>query len=200
VGYAKSIAAEWIEVGTPTLTFCGIDVIAKVAESAGAATIVADFKAMDGVGQYFKRAGELGADIATVMAVTTDASIEKAIDVGHECGMEIQVDLLNVTTDDIPSTVERIAGMGADYFLIHLSIDELLKNPEANPLDGLREAVAASDVPVGPVVFNGDQGCEAIAIGASYVVVGYPYMGMANPTKELLSFAEVVRAQTVKPV
>ncbi len=191
--YAVEIGAEWIEVGTPLLTFAGIGAIADVSSAADGRTVVADFKALDGVAQYFKRAGELGAGVATVMAVANEASILKAIETGRENGVKIQVDLLGVPTHKLAARAKDLAAAGADYFLLHLAIDELLRNSEADPLEGLDEVVAATNVPVGPVVFSNEQGVEAVRRGASYVVIGYPFMGMEDPQRLLAGFADAVR-------
>lgn len=197
VEHARAIEAEWVEVGTPLLNFVGIDAIASVAQAAPGHSIVADFKALDGVEQYFIRAGQLGASVATVMAVANEASIEKAISVGHQHGVKIQVDLLNVPKEDLPRRVQELSQMGADYFLLHLAIDEHLRNPHADPLDGLDEVVAATDRPVGPVVFTNEQGVDAIHRGASYVVIGYPLILEENAREQLQSFANAVRTVAV---
>lgn len=193
VGHALSIDAEWIEVGTPLLTFAGIDSIRAVAEAVDGRTVLADFKALDGVSQYFTRAGELGASVATVMAVANEASILKAIESGHAANVKIQVDLLNVPAVELPGRVRELADMGADYFLLHLAIDELMRNPLADPLEGLDEVVASTDVPVGPVVFTAEQGMEAVRRGASYVVIGYPHITMDDARERLKNFADAVR-------
>lgn len=193
IDHALAIDAEWIEVGTPLLTFAGIESIRDVKRAAGERAVVADFKAMDGVAQYFESAARLGASVATVMAVATPASLRRAIATAHDCGISVQVDLLNVPVDQMRDTVSRIADLGADYFLLHLAIDELLMNPTSDPLEGLDEAVAASSVPVGPVVFDSSQGVDAVARGAAYVVIGYPILTGRDPRSSLTSFAGAVR-------
>lgn len=197
VSHALGINAEWIEVGTPLLTFAGIEAIADVVGMVGNRTVVADFKALDGVEQYFKRAGDLGAGVATVMAVANEASILKAIESGHRNGVKIQVDLLNVPICEIGEVAGKITEMGADYFLLHLAIDELLRNPDSDPLDGLDEVVKATSIPVGPVVFTKEQGVEAIKRGASYVVIGYPLITAVDAQAQLKQFAEEIRASAV---
>lgn len=193
IDHAVAIGAEWIEVGTPLLTFAGIDAIGVVANRVGQRTVVADFKALDGVGQYFERAGALGAGVATVMAVATEASIRRAVEVGRASGVQTQVDLLNVPIDAMERTVKEIAGIGADFFLIHLAIDELMRDQKADPLEGLQTAVDASPVPVGAVVFSDTQGVRAVGLGASYVVVGYPLITAPDASIRLSRFAEAVR-------
>lgn len=194
IEHALAVDAEWVEVGTPLITFAGIGAIADVAGIATGRSIVADFKAMDGVAQYFRAAASLGASVATVMASATEASVRAAIAAAHGAGIAVQVDLLGIPASSMASTVRHIAGLGADYFLIHLSIDQLLADSASDPLAGLDEAVAASDVPVGPVVFSAAQGVDAVRRGASYVVVGYPILTAPDARRQLEQFAQAVRS------
>lgn len=194
VEHAAAMDAEWVEVGTPLLTFAGIGAIGAIKNAVGNRSVVADFKALDGVSQYFTRAGELGASLATVMAVANNASIEMAIRSGHMAGVKVQVDMLGVPKQQLAAEAERLAEMGADYFLLHLAIDELMRNPAADPLEGLDEIVAATDVPIGPVVFSKEQGIDAVRRGASYVVIGHPLITGSNARKHLIEFAAAVRA------
>ncbi|MDF1569000.1 MAG: hypothetical protein P1P77_13360 [Spirochaetaceae bacterium] len=194
VEHAVAIDAEWIEVGTPLLTFAGIESIAAVAQNAEDRTIVADFKALDGVSQYFTKAGELGAGVATVMAVANEASIMKAIEAGHAAGVKVQVDMLGIPTDRLSVKVKELTAMGADYILLHLAIDELLRNPKADALVGLEELTTGTTLPVGPVVFSAEQGVEALKRGASYLVIGYPLILMDDARDQLKNFAETVRS------
>ena len=194
VDHAMAIDAEWIEVGTPLLTFAGIGSIGEIAKHAPGKTIVADFKALDGVAQYFTRAGELGAGIATVMSVANEASILKAIEAGKSAGVKTQVDMLNTPGVELAPRVRRIESMGADYILHHLAVDEFLRNPAADPLEGLDKLTGAAAIPVGSVVFNAVQGVEAVRRGASYLVIGYPLITMDDAADQLKSFAERVRS------
>ena len=194
VDHATAIDAEWIEVGTPLLTFAGIDSIGAVGKHAPGKILLADFKALDGVAQYFTRAGELGAEIATVMSVANEASILKAVEVGHSAGVRTQVDMLNTPKNDLAARAKELQDMGADYLLLHLAIDEFMRNPRADPLEGLDELVGATNLPVGPVVFNVEQGVEAVRRGASYLVIGYPLMLMDDAEDQLKSFADSVRS------
>jgi 3-keto-L-gulonate-6-phosphate decarboxylase len=194
IEHAVAMDAEWVEVGTPLLTFAGIEAVGTVKSAVGDRDVLVDFKALDGVAQYFTRAGELGASVATVMAVANEASIEKAIQSGHAAGVKVQVDMLGIATDQLAVQAKRLAAMGADYFLLHLAIDELMRNPTADPLEGLDELVAATDVPVGPVVFSNDQGSDAVRRGASYVVIGHPLITEPDARERLVAFGDAVRA------
>ncbi|MCF7915097.1 MAG: hypothetical protein K9L66_08025 [Spirochaetaceae bacterium] len=191
---ALSIEAEWIEVGTPLLTFAGIESIREVAAVSKNSTVLADFKALDGVAQYFTRAGELGAGVATVMAVANPASIHKAIEAGHQAGVKVQVDMLGTSTAELAQKAKELEALGADYLLLHLAIDELNRNSAADPLEGLEELVNAVSLPIGPVVFSAEQGIEAIRRGASYVVIGHPLITMPDAAEQMHNFAAQIRA------
>lgn len=194
VEIARGTGAEWIEAGTPLLTFAGIESIAAIAGAVPERTVVADFKALDGVSQYFRRAGELGAGVATVMALANDASIRAAVEAAHANGVKVQADLLNVPHTRMADSVTRLERLGVDFLLLHLGIDQLLADPSSDALTGLDEALRASSLPIGPVVFDAAQGAEAVRRGASYVVIGYPLMTGPHPSEELTRFEEAIRS------
>lgn len=192
--HAVAIDAEWVEVGTPLLTFEGINSIKFMSDLVPDRVVLADFKALDGVSQYFTKTGELGGKVATVMAVANEASILQAIKSGHEAGVEIQVDMLGTPVEKLSERVKEIEALGADYILLHLSIDELMRNPAADSLEGLEQLVSASSLPVGVVVFSKEEGVAAIQGGASYLVIGYPLIVDENARSLMTEFAETVRS------
>ncbi len=194
IDIAMTTGAEWIEVGTPLLAFVGIESIAEVAGATDGRTVVADFKALDGVAQYFRRAGELGAGVATVMAAANDASIRAAVQAAHESEVKVQADLLNVPMTMMAAAATRLERLGVDFLLLHLGIDQLLSDPKSDPLAGLDEVIKATSLPVGPVVFSAEQGAEAVRRGASYVVVGYPLITADDAVAQLSRFENAVRS------
>src|SRR5512137_3218975 len=81
---AVAAGADWIEAGTPLITFQSVRAIGELARACPGKPILADFKAQDGVAKYFKEAGRQCARIATVLGVVADGSIKAAIQGGKE--------------------------------------------------------------------------------------------------------------------
>ena len=188
---AVKAGADWIEAGTPLITFEGVKAIGALAKEFPQVSIVADYKSMDGVAKYFKEAGRQGASIATVCAVTSDASVKEAVEAGKERGVKVTADLLAIF--DPAKRAKEVAGMGVDYVMIHLGIDELREDPSRDPLAGLSEVIGAVDIPVGVGTFNAEQAIEALKRGAKFIVQGNPLLSSDDPQKSLSEFIEKVK-------
>src|SRR5437899_851001 len=90
---AVKAGADWLEAGTPLITFEGVRAIGELARAFPGVPILADYKAMDGVRKYVIETENQGGHIATVCAVASDATIKVAVDAGKESGIAIVSDL-----------------------------------------------------------------------------------------------------------
>lgn len=87
--------ADWIEVGTSLIKRYGTDAVRRMAESAGR-PVLADLKTADDAAYEFALAFDAGAASATVLALAADSTIDTAVRVAEERGLEAVVDLMNV--------------------------------------------------------------------------------------------------------
>ena len=85
-----------IELGTPLLMECGLDIITKIKSDYPEKIILSDLKIMDAGRYETEEALKAGADIVTIMAVTEKRTIEEGIKVAKEYGRKIMTDLLSV--------------------------------------------------------------------------------------------------------
>lgn len=124
---AKAIIADVeeyvdiIEMGTPLLMECGLDIITRMKEAYPDKLILSDLKIMDAGRYETEEALKAGADIVTIMAVTEDKTIEAGVKVAKEYGRQIMVDLLSVR--DIGNRIIEMDKMGVDYICMHTSKD-----------------------------------------------------------------------------
>lgn len=190
---AVKAGADWIEAGTPLITYAGITAIQSIKEVAEDRPVLADFKAQDGVAQYFIESGHLGAQIATVTALTNNTSIKEAVRGGREAGVQVMADLFSLPRQRIVSRARELEELGVDFLLIHLGIDELRADPCRNPLEGLPQVARSVSIPVGAVVFTMEQGLEAVKSGASYLVVGTPIIESRDALPLLGRFIQAVK-------
>lgn len=192
---AMNAGADWIEVGTPLITYQGIRAINEIAQICVGKIIVADFKAQDGVAKYFREAGRQGAKIATVLGIVSDASIKAAIIGGREVGVKVTADMYSIKKGDLAVRAKELEILGVDYLMLHLGIDEINEVPTKHPLDGLLELLDAVNIPVGVGTFNQEQAVEAIRMGASFVVQGEPILSAENAEKKLSQFISAVKTE-----
>ena len=171
---AVEAGADWIEAGTPLITFESVRAIGALVEVCQGKPVLADYKAQDGVGKYFLEAGRQGAKVATVLGAVPDGSIKAAVEVREESGVEVVVDLLGVR--NLAQRAAEVEALGVDYVMLHLGFDEARADPSKHALDGLEEVLGAVTIPVGVGTFAPEEALEAVRMGASFVVQGEPLL------------------------
>ena len=191
---AEEAGADWVETGTPLITYHGLKAIGAIVGACHHSPVLADLKATDGVAKYFRESGKQGARIATVLGFAPDASIREAIRGGKETGVEVMVDLYAVARERLASRAAEVEKMGVDYLLLHAGGDETAANPGRDPLLGLSEIVKAVSIPVGAVTFNVDQAVRAVRSGASFVVQGEPLVSAPDGLAQLTAFIKAVKS------
>src|SRR5438046_1008213 len=85
--------ADWLEAGTPLITFCGTAAIGALAREFPGVPILADYKCMDGARKYALETAKQGGRIATVCGVASDATIRAMVQGGKDAGVAIISDL-----------------------------------------------------------------------------------------------------------
>src|ERR1700761_4148117 len=76
---AVKAGADWLEAGTPLITFAGVSAIGALARAFPGVPVLADYKMMDGVRKYVVETANQGGRLATICAVASDASLREAI-------------------------------------------------------------------------------------------------------------------------
>jgi 3-keto-L-gulonate-6-phosphate decarboxylase len=191
---AEEAGADWVETGTPLVTYHGLKAIGAIVGSCKKSPVLADLKAVDGVAKYFREAGRQGARIATVLGFVPDASVREAIRGGKEAGVEVMADLYALGAERMARRAAELQVLGVNYLLLHAGGDEMAANPGRDPLLGLAEIVRAVSIPVGAVTFNADQAVRAVRSGASFVVQGEPLVSAPDGFDQLSRFIRSVKA------
>ena len=192
---AMAAGADWIEAGTPLITFQSVRAIGALARACPGRPILADFKAQDGVAKYFKEAGRQGASIATILGVVANGSIKTAVRQGKESGVQVVADLYSVPRESLARRARELEALGVDYVMIHLGFDEARDEPARRATGGLEEVVAAVGIPVGVAAFDLADALEAVRKGASFVVQGEPLLSRPDAEKELRAYIAAVKAE-----
>ena len=164
---------DWVEAGTPLIKSEGLDAVRELKR------LFPGQGYRGGHEDHGCRAhrsggwrGRPGRVVELRVGTATDATISKTpIGAREFCGAEHAVDLIAVA--DPVERARQVAKLGAGLLLRHVAIDEQMQGRD--PFAILLRAVAqAVQVPVGVAggVDSRDRRGQAVAHGASYVIVG----------------------------
>lgn len=109
-----------IEVGTGVIKEYGMDVVRELRKTYPHHEILADMKTCDAGKAETLQALEAGADITTVMAFSSEATIKTCLEAAQGKG-RVMIDLLGVTDR---SKVERLKELGVDFVSLHIGKDQ----------------------------------------------------------------------------
>jgi 3-hexulose-6-phosphate synthase len=124
-----------VEVGTPFIIREGVGTVAKLKKLFPDLTFLADLKIIDGAEYESHIAFEAGADIVTVLGLSDNMTIGKALRKAEEFGKSIMVDMINVAA--VAERAAELDSMGADYLCLHTAFDA--KSIMGPPLEQLRQ-------------------------------------------------------------
>lgn len=118
-----------LEVGSPLIVSEGVHAVKAVKDAYPDKIVMADTKCCDGgymIGSY---AYDAGADIATLMAVATDMTVQRFVEAAQEHNAKVLVDILNL--DNIEERSRELLDLGVDYVGMHASADTVRLNEVA---------------------------------------------------------------------
>jgi 3-hexulose-6-phosphate synthase/6-phospho-3-hexuloisomerase len=193
---ALRAGVDWLEAGTPLITFEGVKAIGALSQAFPDVPLLADFKMMDGVRKYVLATAEQGGHLATICGVAADASIRAAVKAGQDSDTRVVVDLY-AARDMVKRAVE-VEAMGVDVVYVHFGADQRAEDPSQDTL-GLIPAVKKSvNVPVGASTFDVEGGAIAVKAGADIVVIGHPLITGPDSQAMLTEYVRQARAAFVE--
>lgn len=176
---ALRAGVDWLEVGTPLIIAEGMNgVRALRAEFGPDVPIVADLKTMDGGWLEAELMAKAGATHVVVMERAHEETIKVVVKAGADFGVKVMGD--NLGAPDMVAAAARLEELGCHYVIHHIGYDErrgiaASGRRAPNPLDQLREVVAAVSVPVQAVGgLTIEQAMQTPEYGAPLVVLGAP--------------------------
>jgi 3-hexulose-6-phosphate synthase len=180
------------EIGTPLMLNKGAQAIRDIKKEYPDLTVLSDMKIMDGGEDISSIAFEAGADIVTVLGVTSDATIEGVVKAAKKFGRKVFVDLISVEKTD--SRAKEVDALGVDYVSVHTSYD--LRNSKAAPLEDLRKIVkvlkrAKAAISGGIKV---DTLADILPINPEIVIAGGAIMKAGDPGEIARLFREKIAA------
>jgi 3-hexulose-6-phosphate synthase/6-phospho-3-hexuloisomerase len=177
---AMRAGVDWLEAGTPLIIAEGMHGVRALRERFPKTPIVADLKTMDGGYLEAEMMAKAGATHVVVMAQAHEETIRCVVKAGRDCGVGVMGDNLGYDNQDMIDGARRLEDLGCGYVIHHIGYDQrrgiAARGERApNPLDQLREVVAAVKVPVQAVGgLTLQQAVQTPEYGAPLVVLGAP--------------------------
>jgi 3-hexulose-6-phosphate synthase len=189
---AVKAGVDWLEAGTPLITFEGVRAIGALAQAFPQVPVLADFKMMDGVRKYVVETASQGGRLATICAVASDSSIREAVRAGHDAGVTVIADLY--AAPDVSERAAQVTALGVDSVYVHWGADQRREMPERDPLADLEAVLERVSLPVGVGTFSIEDGVRAFRTGASIAVIGVPLIQADDVEGALREYVERSKA------
>lgn len=188
---AVRAGVDWLEVGTPLVTFAGTSAIGAIARSFPGKPVLADYKTMDGAKKYVLETKEQGGRLSTVCAQAADATVQAAIDAGREADIAVVCDLINAP--DVAARAAEVEAMGIDAVYIHWGADQKAADPRRDSQRDLAAVVDRVNVPVGIATWAVEDAIRAMKLGAAIFVIGFPIIGRPDMEDGLCRYVDAVK-------
>ncbi len=186
--------AEVLEAGTPLVKSVGMEAVRALRRNFPEAVVVADTKIMDAGRLEAGVAVEAGADVVTVLGVASDETIGEVVDVAHEHGRLVAVDMIN--HPDPVGRAKEAARLGADIIILHVAVDVQMARgvtaAEAAPLvPRVKEATGRWVAVAGGL--NRDTAPLVAKAGADIIIVGSAITRASDPGRATREIVEAIR-------
>lgn len=189
---AVKAGADWLECGTPLITFCGTPIIGKIARAFPGVPVLADYKCMDGARKYAIETKAQGGQLCTVCAQAADSTVKAMAAAGKEAGVAILVDLINCP--DVPGRALQVEAMGVDAVYIHWGADQRNEFPDRDAQTDLPATLERVKIPVGSATWSHEDGVRIAKMGAKICVIGFPLIGEADVEGALRKYVDAVKS------
>jgi len=179
--------ADILEAGTPLIKSEGSKVITILRNNFPKKLINADMKTMDAGYLETEIAIRAGADIISILGVSSDMTIKDAIKAAKDHDKKIMVDLIGVQNKI--KRAKEIEKFGANYILVHSGLDEQAEGK--NPFEDLKNIYDNVKIPIAVAGGINDKNISLLKeFNINVVIVGGFITKSTNPeqaTKLILS-------------
>lgn len=182
-----------IEAGTPLVKKEGVRAVVGIKQAYPHLQVLADFKIIDAGELEARMAFEAGADLVTVLALASDATIQGVVKQAHRQGKQVVVDLIEL--HDHARRARQIDNLGADYICVHTALD--MQKRGKTPLTDLEQVSRLSLQTARLTVAGGINPKtlpQILAYRPAVVVVGNFITANPHPRDAALEIRHIMRA------
>jgi 3-hexulose-6-phosphate synthase len=188
---AVNAGVDWLEAGTPLVTFCGTPVVGALSRAFPHMPILADYKTMDGARKYALETKAQGGHLCTVCYQAGEACIRTMVAGAREAGVAAVCDLINAPDPAVAGAEAESYGVDAVY--LHWGSDQKTLNPDRDPFQDLPALVESVTIPVGTATWSAEDAVRAIHLGAGILAIGFPLIAQPNREDLLREYVGRVR-------
>ena len=160
--------------------------------------IVADLKTISDADKEFESAFDAGADIACIVAATSDNEIRKAVYIAKQHKKRVIADLIglrNYTGEEgLIKRAKEVELMGVDFICYHIPIDDQIHGMEIPPesIKNIKEELLI------PIIVAGGINCVSVKniakTGANVIIVGGAITKAKNPKKATKEIKKIINS------
>ena len=181
-----------IEAGTPLIKQHGLHAVRSLRALAPHHLLVADMKTMDAGALEAEMALAAGADLLTILACASDATITAAADFAQQAGKAIVVDMIGV--GHMAARAREVMALGATWLGIHTGTDDQARG--ADPLADLARVRAAVDARIAVAGGINERMLPALlAYAPEIVIVGSGILAQPEPVRAAQRLHEIIASQ-----
>jgi len=190
VAQAAGPYADWLEAGTVLIKSEGMRVTRELRRLFPDKPLVADMKVMDGGAREAELAFAAGADIITVSACASDATLQAVLKTSADKGRQVMVDLLGI--HDQVVRAQQVEAMGAHYLCVHRSTDATHGQDAPVEIASVAGAVSIPIAAAGSIRL--DNWSQAVRAGASVIIVGSAITKATDPAEAARALQQALQA------
>jgi 3-hexulose-6-phosphate synthase len=191
LSFAESVESysDVIELGTPLIFRYGLELVRKMTDRLSQANLLADSKIVDAGALESRIFLEAGADIVTLLAGSSNTTVEKALAITEKHQAELMIDLIDIPPEGKINRIEELTELGCNHFCFHRPSDvgtgEDMFLPQRDSLpSGIKLAVAGG--------INLTNLEEVIEAGVDVAIIGSAITEADKPEAKAREFAEML--------
>lgn len=180
--------ADILEIGTRVIKKCGMEAVSRARAAAPRARLLADMKTADGGALETAMVAAAGADLTTVLAHSTPATLHAVVEVAATRGLHVLIDTLG--DDKVWRRPPVLSLAGEAVLALHTpgdartGVSDVTVGAAAARAAGFRLALAGG---IGPaeVAAVGESGAEIVIVGSAITTAKDP-LAAARAIRERL--------------
>lgn len=176
-----------IEIGTGVIKEYGMAIVRKIREAYPDKQLLADMKTCDAGKHEAQQVFDAGADITTVMAFSSDATVKDTLHVAAKTGDRVMIDLLGIHSKE---RITELTNLGVDLVSLHVGKDKQTEGNFDTTLFSLVKGTELETTVAGGINLNTLP--DIVRENPNTIIVGSAITKAVNPEKAAAEMKEMM--------